>query len=281
MKHFLNIFLLKARKVLHHKNPVRYFLSHVGKQFVGFLYLTFHVLVKIYQPIIHRGNYHLLMTPTLFSVLLYRYPDLDREDEEVISSLLKEGMVYVDVGANIGTTTLAAAHAVGNSGHVYAFEAHPVTARGLQKSVNINHHLKNRVTVRSVALGEKVGVTHMSTLDMDDLNFVTTEGVEVRMSTLDTELENIERIDLLKIDVEGYEKCIFDGAVETLTKTDKIYFESFEPNFRRFGYTLDAILQQLQNASFVVYSIKGGQYKEVYKGYRNEDMYENLLAVRK
>lgn len=281
MSKLLKSFLIKIHKVLQHKSPFRYLMCHTWKRLVGFLYLHVHILAEFYQPVIKRNGYKLLMTPTLFSVLLYRYPDLDREDEDVISSLLKEGMVYVDVGANIGTTTLAAAHAVGNSGHVYAFEAHPVTARGLQKSVDINHHLKNRVTVRSVALGEKVGVTHMSTLDMDDLNFVTTEGVEVRMSTLDTELENIERLDLLKIDVEGYEKCIFDGAVETLTKTDKIYFESFEPNFRRFGYTLDAILQQLQNASFVVYSIKGGQYKEVYKGYRNEDMYENLLAVRK
>jgi FkbM family methyltransferase len=281
MSKLLNNFLIKIHKVLQHKNPFRYFVYHTWKRLVGFLYLHIHILTEFYQPIIKRNGYKLLMTPTLFSVLLYRYPDLDREDEDVISSLLKEGMVYVDVGANIGTTTLAAAHAVGNSGHVYAFEAHPVTARGLQKSVDINHHLKNRVTIRSVALGEKVGVTHMSNLDMDDLNFVTTEGVEVRMSTLDKELENIKHIDLLKIDVEGYEKYIFDGAIETLTKTDKIYFESFEPNFRRFGYTLDAILQQLHNASFIVYSIKGGQYKEVYKGYRNEDIYENLLAVRK
>lgn len=212
--------------------------------------------------------------------MLYRYPELVREDETVIASLLKPGMTYVDVGANIGTTTLAGAIAVGLSGQVYAFEAHPQTAQGLQKSIEVNPTFKNTITVKHVALGAEVGVTHVSDLDMDDLNFVTDEGIEVPISTLDKELAEVGHINLIKIDVEGYEKFVFEGAVKTFEKTDMIYFESSEPNFGRFGYTLDVILEQLNQAHFTVFSIKGDQKIEVKKGYRNYGEYENLLAVK-
>jgi FkbM family methyltransferase len=220
------------------------------------------------------------MTPTLFSILLYRYKELHREDEEVIMSLLKEGDVYVDVGANIGTTTLAGALSVGASGKVIAFEAHPRTVKGLQKSIDLNPKLKERTSVRFVAIGQEVGITHISDLAMDDINFLTDKGIEVPLSTLDVELADVKHIDLIKIDVEGYEKQVFEGAKETLKKTKQIYFESFEPNFTRFNYTLDDILEQLAKANFTVYSLKNSKKTQVTRGYRNTEEYENLLAIK-
>ncbi len=271
----------KIKKVITHKNPIRYFFVHTYKRALGFLFLTFPKLIHIYQPKIQRNNYSLLMTPTLFSVLLYRHPDMKREDEEVLFSLLKEGDVFVDVGANIGTTTIPMAYTVGSTGKVISFEAHPLTAKNLQKSVNQNKGAREHIEIRNKALGEKNGVTHISNLAMDDLNFLSDKGIEVELSTLDTELRDIPHINLIKIDVEGYEKFVFLGGEKTLAKTDMIYFESFEPNYARFDYTLDDILTLLHKASFIVYSLNDGKRHEIREGYRNLETYENLLAVKR
>ena len=115
---------------------------------------------------------------------------------------------------------------------------------------------------------------------MDDLNFLTNQGIEVPLSTLDHELSSYKHIDLIKIDVEGYEKFVFEGAREALKKTTYIYFESFEPNFARFNYTLDDIITQLHEAGFTIYSYSKTHKKEVTLGYRNTEEYENLLAVK-
>ena len=63
-------------------------------------------------------------------------------------------MTYVDVGANIGTTTLAAADAVGADGTVIAFEPHPRTFRDLADNVALNHALVQRISLIAAAVGD-------------------------------------------------------------------------------------------------------------------------------
>lgn len=274
-----------VRKVFSQENPLSFFTGHIWKKTVGLLYMRVPFLENVYRPIIDRTRYKLYLTRGLFSTILYRYPSMKREDEIFLAHFLKPNMVYVDVGANIGTTTLAGAYAVGEKGKVIAFEPHPRTFQYLTDSVNLNPDLAKRIILKHVALGEKKGETHISDLLMNDINHVGDEGIPVELTTLDDALKDVAHIDLLKIDVEGYEKQVFLGAQEVLGKTDAIYFEVCEPNFSRFHYTADDLFEILEGANFTIHSVNENDHSltQVHKGYRSSgsEAYENLLALRK
>lgn len=246
------------------------------------VYRAMPPLLRLHRPVIDRGRYRLLFSPTRFAMLLYRYPALLREDEQFLTRVLKPGMTYVDVGANIGTTTLAAAGAVGVSGTVIAFEPHPGTFRDLAGSVALNPDLESRISLVPSAVGDTVGHARISDLPENDVNHIGEEGITVPITTLDEALKSVEHIDLLKIDVEGYERSVLRGAARTLAKTDAVYFESCEANFSQFGYSADEVFGLLHECGFTCYAVDPVDFglTEVANGRRCVQGYENLLARR-
>lgn len=144
----------------------------------------------------------------------------------VASWYLTADSVAVDVGANIGLSTLAFAH-LAPSGKVIAFEPSPANFALLVANLEINR-LTN-VTPIMAAVSDSVGTV----LLQEDLEFMagsrvqdvaaTTDvspGIAVRATTLDLELSkyDLRRLDLLKIDVEGHERKVLDGAEQTLRR---------------------------------------------------------------
>jgi FkbM family methyltransferase len=257
-------------------------MTQIYRRIFGSLYLHVPSFPRLHQPIIDRGAYVLRLSRSSFAISLYRYPKMEREDEEFLRHFLKSGMTYIDVGANIGTTTLMGAYAVGSTGKAIAFEPHPATFRDLTKSVALNRDLAPRITLVHTALGDTIGQSHISDLLDNDTNYLGVAGIPVAITTLDEALKDIPHVDLLKIDVEGYEKHVFLGAKETLAKTDAIYFENCEPNFQRFGYSVDDLFELLGAAGFSVYTVdKQNTFSltEEHKGHRCEKDYENLVAL--
>jgi hypothetical protein len=73
----------------------------------------------------------------------------------------------------------------------------------------------------------------------DDQNHVTiasADGITVAVRTLDSLVPN-RNVDLLKIDVEGFELMVLRGAREALARTRAIYFEAWDRHFARYGYS--------------------------------------------
>ena len=280
---FLEWVKFNVNKVRSQDKPVTFLFKLAFKRSVALAYLHIPFLEWIYRPVVDRHFYKLYLTRGLLSSVIYRFPEIRREDDLFLTHFLKPGMTYVDVGANIGTTTLAGAYAVGEQGRVIAFEPHPRTFRYLTDSVNLNPGLAKRIMLKHLALGEKKGKTHISDLLMNDINHVGNEGIPVELTTLDDALKDVPHINLLKIDVEGYEKQVFLGAQKALSKTDAIYFEICEPNFSRFGYTADDLFDILEGAGFTIYAVNESNYArtQVHKGYRCFEGFENLLAIKK
>lgn len=257
-------------------------ITQIYRRIVTALYVRIPPLRRLRPLVVDRGKYLLRFSPTRFAIALYRYPSLPRDDEAFLSNFLKPGMTYVDVGANIGTTTLAGAAAVGPTGTVIAFEPHPGTFRDLSDSVALNPDLAPRISLIRSAVGDTVGTAHISDLPENDVNHIHPGGIQVQMTTLDDELEFTQHIDLLKIDVEGYEKNVLQGAKRTLAKTDAVYFESCEANFAGFGYSSDDLFDLLHESGFCCYTVDPADFTlaEVEKGRRCVQGYENLLACR-
>lgn len=142
---------------------------------------------------------------------------------------LRPGMTVVDVGANIGFFSLVAAKLVGSMGRVLAVEPEPANCGRIARNVELNRYAN--VEVAQVALGDRSGeVTlhlasdhgHHSMLDRSPDR--AGNSITVPMLTLDTLLasRNIGRVDLLKIDVEGYEVEVLRGAAETIRSNPEI-----------------------------------------------------------
>lgn len=134
----------------------------------------------------------------------------------VLRRTLHPGGVFVDVGANIGYYSLYASRLVGSSGAVLAYEPLPDAFAELARNAPPN------VTVRRVAVGSRSGTIEFGVRDEADMSSFDIQGassvLQVPLTTLDEALAELTRLDLLKIDVEGYEMEVLEGADTTIRR---------------------------------------------------------------
>ncbi len=235
---------------------------------------------KIGNKIIFSTNgYKMYLTKSPVAMVLFGNPKDIREEELFAKKVLKTDDVVLDIGANIANFSLAASHLVGRGGKIFAFEAHPQTAKYAKNNISLNK-AKN-VTLFACALGEVSGELRFSTGPYDDVNHVDEQGeVLVLVKPLDTipEIASLSKIDLIKLDVEGYELPVLLGAKETLKKTKRIYFEVFEAQTLRYNYHIKDLFLLLEKSSFdIVYPETGERItiEDLPKG-----KITNCLAVR-
>lgn len=143
------------------------------------------------------------------------YGKYSEEDELLVyENILKAGDVVVDIGANIGIYALTAAQHIGPEGRVLAFEPHPRTLAKLRRNIALNDVAT--VTVLPKAVADQAGTMQMQTVSHRDAgrNSLLTEMNKKGLATVDVEIvplldelkaEGVDRIDILKIDVEGFE----------------------------------------------------------------------------
>ncbi len=148
------------------------------------------------------------------------------EGGEVIGNHCPAGGVAVDVGANYGEWALQMARAVGPAGTVIAFEPVVRLAEAVNKTLAVNG-LKNAILIQKAASNNagEVAFTHnrdhsgKSGIGVDD-GGDQSESLTIAATTLDAvaEEQNLERLDFLKIDVEGHELEVLEGARDTLER---------------------------------------------------------------
>jgi FkbM family methyltransferase len=194
----------------------------------------------------------------------------------VIESLLHPGDVVADVGANIGYDTLLAAKMVGSSGSVIAIEASPSTFSKLNRNVQINN-LGNVRTVNAAVLGHR-GEIEIYITDKDNIGASTTVKVDgseyeatVACDVLDAFLnpEELKRLSLIKIDVEGAEiSIILDiiSKIDSYPVSVKILVEAAleTKNFESWR----SILNDLQRLGFLAYAIENAYEEAWYLAWR-------------
>lgn len=208
-------------------------------------------LLSIYRfifcrNIFYRFNYHMHRL-TLRGIGLQNPEGSDMTGEKALFNLLaKHGIkTVVDVGANTGGYALELLQEI-PAAAVYAIEPHPGTYAVLKKHLNKHAHVYN------IALGEQNKFVKLydfandaelkqsqptSTLAstipsvIKDFHKQKIQSFRVKQMTLDTfsEKENIENIDFLKIDTEGNELMVLQGA-KKLIKENRIRFIQFEFN---------------------------------------------------
>ena len=139
---------------------------------------------------------------------------------------IPRGGIVIDVGANVGAHTMAFAQQVGKSGIVIAIEPQRALFNMLCGSIALCG-ATHVVTAKNCALGAAFGQVYVPPLDYgSENNFGAldlgerTEGEPVSMVPLDS--WQIQRLNFLKIDVEGMELDVLKGAEETIERTNCI-----------------------------------------------------------
>jgi FkbM family methyltransferase len=191
------------------------------------------------------------------------------ETARFILNFLRPGMVFFDVGAHIGEYALLASHAVQSSGEVHAFEPQPDTFAHLTNNVELND-LRN-VSLNDCAVSDRNGEVDFTVRSEPSLSSMVgaTEppkkeaaGRTIKVPTRRLDDYCRERgcwPDLMKIDVEGAELLVLQGAKELLAappgRAPCLVLEYGADNYSRFGYDFHDIVSVLGQAGYRIFRL--------------------------
>jgi FkbM family methyltransferase len=151
-----------------------------------------------------------------------RTGNYERNLIEWAKTLIDPSKIFLDIGAHVGTYSLGMASACAG---VHSFECCPKTYNFLSANIALRE-LDYTITTHRTALGNRIGTTDYyfrSPLDGGgnsclDLSTLGCKKIQVPLTTLDS--FGLENIGLIKIDVEGFEKNVLEGAQETLRRSN-------------------------------------------------------------
>jgi FkbM family methyltransferase len=181
------------------------------------------------------------------------------EETAALRRLLRPGDVVYDVGANVGYFTLLAAHLVGASGHVYAFEPNEQVLPRLRHHLAIND--LHNVTVVPVALADRDGHASfhavggansgMSSLRADVSGDHTTTVELARLDSV-VSARRLRPPDVVKMDIEGAEYRALAGMEATCASAGalSLLVEVSDRFLRQAGGSEDELLALLERFGF-------------------------------
>ncbi|KAF2333103.1 FkbM family methyltransferase [Flavobacterium daemonense] len=183
------------------------------------------------------GNFHSILQEPNESLFLLHY--LSSEDH------------FLDVGANVGHYSLIAASKTG--ANVIAIEPVPQTFKRLQQNIKLNN-LQDKVILHNIGLSDSDGVLFF-TEGLNTTNRVSSSqsGIEVGVKSLDNLFCNNE-LNLIKIDVEGYEWFVLKGGIKTLNKKEtNVIIIELNDSSENFNIDESKVIDMLTNAGFNAY----------------------------
>jgi FkbM family methyltransferase len=190
-------------------------------------------------------------------------------------AILKPGMVALDGGANIGVHTLQMALSIAPDGMVIAVE--PVAELRQRLNQRREEHGMPSDWIRMVPFGlwdNETNATFYQVLHpvehelsglrrRDVLDRHTVQEIQVPLTSVDSLCQNLERLDYLKLDIEGAEYRALHGAVRTLRRfRPVISLEQSQRSPDYFGYTWDDLVHFFDAAGYEVYDLFGFRYTD-------------------
>jgi len=193
-----------------------------------------------------------------------------------LRQLMKPGMTFIDIGANVGLYTIIAAHLVKETGSVIAFEPQTELIKLINENIELNK--LNNITLISCALGEENGEAELfqvsSTNDgqatlrinRDEQTFGGVIKVPIHtLSSILIELK-VENVDGIKIDTEGAELYVLNGFLPWLdshTPPYFIFFECIEEHLLRFRHNTKMLFEFFWTLDYSIYCLYRGRWRRV------------------
>jgi FkbM family methyltransferase len=211
----------------------------------------------------------------------------DRAERELIRQVLFPGAVVVDAGANIGIYSQFLSRCVGTTGVVHSFEPSPENFERLRSAT---HRLSN-VCLSQSAVGERSGNSELylsDKLNVDHRAYVaggdSRSTIPIEMVALDNYFKPGERVDLMKMDIQGYELHAFQGAARVLTDNPdiKILLEFWPYGLKQAGANWIDMITALEGRGMVIQQVSTGGLIPFHSDSASESAgwYVNLFASR-
>jgi FkbM family methyltransferase len=205
------------------------------------------------------GRYRLRLDPGDRNDRYYYFGMAGHAYDRILRVLLKEGDTVVDVGANVGNFAAISACVVGETGRVWAIEPNPILYERL--SIMAADVPAGPIRVRHAAVWSSNGSMkfHVATETgwsslRENATFEKDHSVIVDTTTLDhfASQENLSRVALLKLDIEGAETDALLGAKESMGKGvfDHILLEAEPQRLAAFGRSGQEIATLMERYGF-------------------------------
>ena len=218
------------------------------------------------------------------------YRSFEPDETALIAKLIAEDAVCIDVGANVGYYTLLLA-SLAPRGQVHAFEPVPRNFDLLSKNVRLNGF--ENVILNRCAVGHRDDEmrftnsedgAYSSFLDTGRRAPSGTITVPARTLTSYCEERSLNRIDFMKVDVEGAELMVLEGAsgcfADKNLRPRLIMMELYEPMLRLYNTSIDAVVSHLGSFDYAPYIASDGRVLSFEKQHHNR-FYNVFFAGRR
>jgi len=261
-KIYLKYLLLKLRNIQYNNAPI--------------LYKTPFYKIKIWLNLrrdVDRGIF---------------YGSFEFDNAFIFFDFIKQGDVILDIGANIGFYSLLAAKKLQDTGKVYSFEPSKFVLEELKTNIEINKYYN--VEAFDFALSDTVGKrdfykceddAYNSLITKPMLKVVSTDVVEVITIDEFVKINNIKKIDIIKIDAEGLDFAILKGALETLKKFRPIIFCEYN-NFYLNDNSKTAFINYLEENGYELLLAKKNKLSlSIEKFYQSNKSASEIICLPK
>ena len=233
----------------------------------------------------------IMQSPTTFSFHIAKYQSWEGQITNWIISRFSDqnSLCFVDIGANFGWYSCLFSILGGEKSKVYSVEPSPDNIFYLKKNIN-NNNLKN-ISLYEGALGDRKNLLPLyqanpknpgahSLIRNTPQQNLNTKFFQVEVNTLDSLFEDLEVINLMKIDIEGYELNALKGGKNTLKKVQNLLIE-FSPHLWSDPYgDAKAFFKILNDAglkpnfldSGSLKTISSSEFKEILEFLKNENL---------
>jgi FkbM family methyltransferase len=191
--------------------------------------------------------------------------DLYEKDEiDLFKRVCKPGDIVVDVGANIGLYTAIAGTLVGPSGRVFAVEPDAESYYFLKQTVDANELANARLLNAAASHASGFTLLYTSSQNRGDNRLYGSNmadgSVQVRQIRLDDYFarQGIESVDVVKMDVQGFEGHVIEGFRETLNRSPqlKMLMEFWPSGLRMAGTDPLALLRDVEKMGLQLFELK-------------------------
>lgn len=180
------------------------------------------------------------------------------EHRYILEKELARGMTVMDIGANIGYYVLMESRIIGKTGKVYAIEPSPSNCELLRKNVHLND-CNGIVEIFQAAVSNKTGEAEFFLSDLSNLNTFhpklfrgsgkskNVSGESIMVKTIDIAgfIQDKQRIDLVRMDIEGHEVEVFESIIKAVKERKFSAKILFETHFNKYDDTHHNMRKQL------------------------------------
>jgi len=210
-------------------------------------------------------NYILDLSDMVDWHIYFGFKEIARQE---LLGMMNKGDTIIDIGANVGDVSLHAAKIIGDKGSVHSFEPDPINFQRLSKNWKNNHF--SNIVLNNLGIGNEKGSFNlaivregnqgMNRIVASDASDINSNRIDV--ITLDSYVRenDLKKVDLIKIDVEGFEMNVLKGSKEVINAFRPSFFiELDDSNLREQGSSAKELVELLEGYD---YQIRNAESKE-------------------